>query len=200
MRSGGEKSFVKWGCIIGALTTARAMRSMRAPPLAWPLLFAFACCAQPSSPPPLRMTVALYADPGPSWWRVAHSAHAYPEVEITAIISPAHGDNDAPMAGDDIPKYLAHNETWLRGMETLREAGVRLEHYLHLRNLTCPRRGQCGPKGSPPSRSYCWLPDGSCVHKTRCCNTLENTTAIINASLTYFPQDGAQPRTSSPRL
>ena len=37
-----------------------------------------------------------------------------------------HEDNAAPMAGDDIPKYLAHNETWLRGMDTLREAGVRL--------------------------------------------------------------------------
>eukprot|EP01047_Picozoa_sp_COSAG01_P080630 COSAG01_NODE_15752_length_1303_cov_1.516611_2_plen_193_part_00 len=170
--------------------------------LARPLLLALTCCEQPLSapPPPLRMTVALYANPGPTWWRLAHSAHAHPQLEITAIISPAHSNNDAPMAGDDIPKYLAHNETWLRGMDTLREAGVRLQHYLHLRNLTCPRRGQCGPKGSPPSRSYCWLPDDTCVQKTRCCNTLENTTAIINASLKYFPQDGMQPRTVEPAL
>ena len=138
----------------------------------------------------LRMTVALYADPGPTWWRLARSARANPSVRITAIISPAHNNNDAPMAGDDIPKYLAHNATWLNGMATLRAAGVELQHYLHLRNLTCPRRGQCGAPGAPPSRSYCWLPDGTCVKKNRCCNSLDNVTAIINASLRYFPQDG----------
>jgi hypothetical protein len=190
----------------GDLSGFMAVRSTRRVSfLACSLLFAIACCEQPAAalharaPPwPLRMTVALYADPGPTWWRLAHSAHAHPQLEITAIISPAHGDNDAPMAGDDIPKYLAHNQTWLRGMDTLREAGVHLQHYLHLRNLTCPRRGQCGPKGSPPSRSYCLLADATCVHKTRCCNTLENTTAIINASLEHFPQDGTQHAQSSP--
>eukprot|EP01043_Picozoa_sp_COSAG02_P067402 COSAG02_NODE_10819_length_1852_cov_1.363377_2_plen_218_part_00 len=157
--------------------------------LAWALLFALACSDQPlyALPPrQLRMTVALYAEPGPTWWRLAHSAHAHPQLDITAIISPAHGDNDAPMAGDDIPKYLAHNETWLRGMSTLREAGVSLQHYLHLRNLTCPRRGQCGPKGSPPSRSYCWLPDNTCVHKTRCCNTLGHIEPMTHCPYHYL--------------
>ena len=101
------------------------------------------------------------------------------------------GADDSPMAGGNIPKYIAHNATWIDGMAKLREAGVRIQHYLHLRNLTCPRRGQCAlPKGAPPSRSYCWLPDGSCVHKNRCCNSRANITEIINASITYFPQDG----------
>ena len=142
------------------------------------------------------MTVALYADPGPTWWRLAHSARAHPQLEITAIISPAHGDNDAPMAGDDIPKYLAHNQTWLRGMDALREAGVRLQHYLHLRNLTCPRRGQCGPTGSSPSRSYCWLPDDTCVHKDAVAT--HSRMPQHQRLAQYFPQDGTQPRTIKP--
>lgn len=58
--------------------------------------------------PPIGMVLPLYVDPGPVWQRLALSAMAHPhDVEITAIISPRHGDNNADMAGDDIPKYLA---------------------------------------------------------------------------------------------
>jgi hypothetical protein len=137
----------------------------------------------------LRTTVALYTPPGPLWQRLARSAKAFPALEVVAIISPRHGDNDSPFAGDDIEKYLAHNRTWLDGMAELRLAGVKLEHYLHLRNLTCPRRGQC-PQPSKRTSSYCLLPTGECVKKTRCCNSLGNVSAIINASVTYFPEDG----------
>ena len=59
--------------------------------------------------------------------RLAHSATAFPDVEVTAIISPRHSDNDSPFAGDDIEKYIAHNQTWLSGMESLRKAGIRLD-------------------------------------------------------------------------
>ena len=93
----------------------------------------------------IRTTVALYTPPGPVWQRLAHSATAFPDVEVTAIISPRHSDNDSPFAGDDIEKYIAHNQTWLDGMESLRKAGIRIQHYLHLRNLTCPRQTQDRP-------------------------------------------------------
>ena len=148
--------------------------------------------AQAASPSPervasesggrVRTTVALYTPPGPVWQRLARSARAFPDVEVTAIISPRHSDNDSPFAGDDIEKYLAHNQTWLSAMESLRTAGIRIQHYLHLRNLTCPRRGQCRQTGKT-SRSYCLLESGACVPKTRCCNSLENVSAIINASV-----------------
>ena len=153
------------------------------------LLLALLLRPLPSVPTRLRTTVALYTPPGPLWKRLALSAKAFPAVDVVAIISPQHGDNDSPFAGDDIEKYLAHNRTWLDGMAELRSAGVKLEHYLHLRNLTCPRRGQC-PQPGKGTRSYCLLPGGQCVKKTRCCNSLENISAIINASITYFPSDG----------
>ena len=143
----------------------------------------------PGMPTRLRTTVALYTPPGPLWQRLARSAEAFPALDVVAIISPRHSDNDSPFAGDDIEKYLAHNHTWLDGMAALREAGVKLEHYLHLRNLTCPRRGQC-PQPGKNTPSYCLLPSGECVKKTRCCNSLENVSDIINASVTYFPEDG----------
>jgi|EP01046_Picozoa_sp_COSAG06_P028255 hypothetical protein len=41
-------------------------------------------------------------------------------MQITALLSPNHDVNDAPDAGDDIERYVAHNETWLRGMAELR--------------------------------------------------------------------------------
>jgi hypothetical protein len=73
-------------------------------------------CNTPPVPVPstaaLGMVVPLYVDPGPVWKRLADSALAHPGVEITAIISPHHGNNSVDMAGDDIPKYLAHNKTW----------------------------------------------------------------------------------------
>ena len=139
--------------------------------------------------PPIGMVVPLYVDPGPVWQRLATSAKAHPhDVEITAIISPNHGDNNADMAGDDIPKYLAHNKTWLDGMQMLRDAGIKIQHYFHLRNLTCPKR----VNGNFPhcSGACCVQPDGSMQPKNRCCNSLENISAIVNASLTYFPEDG----------
>lgn len=78
----------------------------------------------PSAPKtPLGMIVPLYVDPGAVWERLARSAQAHAgKVQITAIISPNHGDNDANLAGDDIPRYLAHNKTWLDGMAMLRQA------------------------------------------------------------------------------
>jgi hypothetical protein len=152
-----------------------------------PLLLLYPLLGQPATR--LRTTVALYTPPGPLWQRLAHSAKAFPALEVVAIISPRHSDNDSPFAGDDIERYIAHNRTWLDGLKMLREAGVKLEHYLHLRNLTCPRRGQC-PQPGKTTRSYCLLPSGGCVKKNRCCNSLENASGIINASLTYFPEDG----------
>eukprot|EP01052_Picozoa_sp_SAG31_P039341 SAG31_NODE_5437_length_2538_cov_6.138581_1_plen_358_part_00 len=143
----------------------------------------------PAMPVRLRTTVALYTPPGPVWQRLARSAQDFPALEVVAIISPRHGDNDAPFAGDDIENYLVHNHTWLDGMAALRKAGVKLEHYLHLRNLTCPRRGAC-PQPGRGTPSYCLLPSGECVKKIRCCNSLKNVSSIINASITYFPEDG----------
>lgn len=34
------------------------------------------------------------------------------------------------------------------------------------------------------------VPSGAIVPKIRCCNSLANISKIVNASLTYFPQDG----------
>jgi hypothetical protein len=53
--------------------------------------------------PPLRMTVALYSEPGHSWERMAAAAKQHPEVPMTAIISPNHDDNDAVRARVDSP-------------------------------------------------------------------------------------------------
>jgi hypothetical protein len=135
------------------------------------------------------MDVALYTEPGPVWERLARSQLAHQgDVQIHAIISPHHGDNDADMAGDNIPLYLAHNQTWLDGMAMLRKSGVRVQHYLHLRNLTCSERtapGTCVGGGD-----CCRVPDGSIQPKIRCCNSLENVTAILDAALKYFPEDG----------
>ena len=92
------------------------------------------------------------------------------------------------MAGDNIPRYLAHNRSWLDGMAMLRTAGVKLQHYLHLRNLTCSKRT---PPGTCTGGSSCCLvPDGSIQPKNRCCNSLENVTAIVEAAIKYFPEDG----------
>ena len=71
---------------------------------------AFALLASAHGPQPLRMIVPLYVEPGPVWQRLARSARANPSVSISAIISPRHWDNAAPMAGDDI-FAIAHNQT-----------------------------------------------------------------------------------------
>ena len=92
-------------------------------------------------PPPIAMTIALYTEPGPKWKRMAASAKAHPNVPMTAIISPHHDDNTpgaSAEAGDNVEKYLAHNQTWLSGMAELRAAGIQIQHYFHMRNLTCP--------------------------------------------------------------
>lgn len=87
---------------------------------------------------------------------------------------------------DDVSRR--HNKTWLDGMQMLRDAGIKIQHYFHLRNLTCPKR----VNGNFPhcNGECCEQPDGSMQPKNRCCNSLENISAIVNASLTYFPQDG----------
>ena len=116
---------------------------------------------------PLRIIVPLYMEPGPTWERLAQSARNHPEVAITAIISPRHYDNDAPMAGDNI-YAIARNRTWLDGMAQLRSAGVVLQHYYHMRNLT----------------------HSTTQPKHRCCNSWANVSAIVKAALHFFPQDG----------
>lgn len=140
--------------------------------------------------PPISMTIALYSEPGPSWKRMAASAKAYPSVPMTAIISPHHDDNTpgaSAEAGDNIEKYLAHNQTWLTAMAELRAAGIQLQHYFHMRNLTCPGgEHKCGCGEDPE----CCLVQGQCLRKYRCCNDISNVGVITNQSITYFPQDG----------
>ena len=133
----------------------------------------------------LRMVVPLYMEPGPTWQRLARSAKAHPAVGITAIISPRHEDNAAPMAGDDI-YAIARNQTWLDGMAELRSAGVALQHYYHMRNLTCSGIVHSGCTQS----SCCLLPGGGVANKHRCCNSWENISDIVDAALHFFPQDG----------
>ena len=140
---------------------------------------------KPPPPPPLRMTVALYSPPGKPWERMAAAAKAHPSVKMTALISPNHDFNDTPFAGDDIEKYIAHNQTWLDGLQELRGAGVRIQHYFHMRNLSCGAESKCGLPGLA-----CRDPAGVCVPKYRCCNSVANVSAIVNASLTYWPADG----------
>eukprot|EP01051_Picozoa_sp_SAG22_P001918 SAG22_NODE_80_length_21788_cov_9.742542_7_plen_441_part_00 len=142
---------------------------------------------QPPPPPPLRMVVPLYMEPGPTWRRLAGSARAHPAVGITAIISPRHEDNAAPMAGDDI-YAIARNRTWLDGMAELRGAGVALQHYYHMRNLTCAGIVHSGCAQS----SCCLLPGGAgrVVNKHRCCNSWANVSGIVDAALHFWPQDG----------
>ena len=140
----------------------------------------------PRPAPPLQMVVPLYVDPGPVWTRLAKSAVANRAVDIIAIISPDHGDNDATMAGGNIPRYLAHNKSWLDGMAMLRRAGVKINHYMHLRNLTCSKRVNSGCSSS----ECCVTPDGAVVNKNRCCNDIANISEIVDAVNTYFPDDG----------
>ena len=45
-------------------------------------------------------------------------------------------------------------------------------------------------RGSGRREFSALLPSGECVEKIRCCNSLENVSGIINASVTYFPEDG----------
>jgi len=151
-----------------------------------------AAWASAAPPPPLRMTVALYSEPGPTWQRMAASAKAHPTVKMTALISPNHDQNDCPMAGDDIERYIAHNQTWLDGLAHLRSSGIRLQHYFHMRNLSCSgevNASTCAAHGGGCS-GLCCLGGDRCVAKYRCCNSVENVTKIVNASATYFAQDG----------
>ena len=140
---------------------------MRAAALA-SLLAAVGSDAAPK--PPIAMTIALYTEPGPKWKRMAASAKAHPGVPMTAIISPHHGDNTpgaSAEAGDNIEKFLAHNQTWLSAMAELRAAGIQIQHYFHMRNLTCPGgEHKCGCGEDPE----CCLVDGQCLRKYRCCN------------------------------
>ncbi len=140
--------------------------------------------------PPISMTIALYTEPGPQWKRMADSATAYPSVPMTAIISPHHGDNTpgaSAEAGDNIERYLAHNQTWLTAMAELRSAGVQIQHYFHMRNLTCPGGEHTCGCGEDPE---CCLVEDQCLRKYRCCNDIGNVAVITNQSITYFPEDG----------
>ena len=62
------------------------------------LVLAAAAAASSEPPHRLRMDVALYTEPGPTWDRLARTAVAHAgDVQLYAIISPHHGDNDADM-------------------------------------------------------------------------------------------------------
>ena len=147
------------------------------------------------------MIVPLYMEPGPTWQRLARSARAHPTVEITAIISPRHEDNAAPMAGDDI-YAIARNQTWLDGMAQLRSAGVALQHYYHMRNLTCSAVVHSGCAQA----ECCLLPGGAVANRHRCCNSWANVSEIVSAALHFFPDDSffndngpiSQPSSDSP--
>jgi hypothetical protein len=68
-------------------------------------------------------------------------------------------------------------------MQMLRDAGVKIQHYFHLRNLTCWKRV------NNATGSWCEFPNGEVTRKNRCCNSLQNISKIVNAALKYFPQD-----------
>lgn len=136
------------------------------------------------------MTLPLYQQPSADWKRVAKSAVDNPSVNIGVILAPYNGIPDVPNAGDDIEKYVAHNQTWLDYMDMLRNGGVSIMHYLHMRNLTCGVENECDTCEGTAGKFCCLTPDGICVDVMRCCNSIENVTSIVNASTTYFPQDG----------
>jgi hypothetical protein len=69
----------------------------------------------------------------------------------------------------------------------LRAAGIKIQHYFHMRNLTCPGgEHKCGCGQDPE----CCLVEGQCLRKYRCCNRIENVGVITNQSITYFSEDG----------
>lgn len=137
----------------------------------------------------LGMTLPLYHPPSNDWKRVAASAKANPRVAISAILGPPVVD-DLPTAHNDIERIVAHNQTWLDYMAMLRHGGVKIMHYLHMRNLTCGVENECDTCEGTAGKFCCLTADGVCRDVMRCCNSIENVTDIVNASTTYFPQDG----------
>eukprot|EP00935_MAST-01C_sp_MAST-1C-sp1_P000196 g196.t1 len=122
---------------------------------------------------------------------MAAVASEYPGVGMTAVLRTPNNDT-TPNAGDDFEKFILHNQSWLDGMKRLRAANIQLQHYFHMRNLTCNApAAKCGCIGWDCGKDCeCCVIDGQCIAKYRCCNSIANLSAIIGPSLKHFPMDG----------